>query len=170
VRLALIAHDEKKPDVVAFARAHERRLAAMDLVATGTTGKRLREETDLDVERTNSGPLGGDLMIGAAVASGDCDGIIFLRDPLTAQPHEPDISALLRICDVKDVPLATNLASAELLIRGVTDDLPGVDGTEPDAGDATGGTAGGEGGHADEDDGDDEAEDGDGSGGREDRD
>jgi len=138
VRLALIAHDEKKPDIVAFARAHEERLDAMELCATGTTGKRLREETGLDVERMNSGPLGGDLMIGAAVASGDCDGIIFLRDPLTAQPHEPDISALLRICDVKDVPLATNLASAELLIRGVTDDVPGVGGDEG-AADATDG-------------------------------
>jgi methylglyoxal synthase len=151
VKLALIAHDEKKPDIVAFARAHEQRLGAMELVATGTTGKRLREETDLDVERMNSGPLGGDLMIGAAVASGECDGIIFLRDPLTAQPHEPDISALLRICDVKDVPLATNLASAELLIRGVTQDLPGMDAAASGPDDANGSSAG----HGDEDDEDD---------------
>jgi methylglyoxal synthase len=120
MRLALIAHDEKKPDLVEFARAHREKLAEMDLVATGTTGGRLVDEVGLDVERMNSGPLGGDLMIGAAVARGDCDGVVFLRDPLTAQPHEPDISALLRICDVRDVPLATNLASAELLLAGVT--------------------------------------------------
>jgi methylglyoxal synthase len=113
MRLALIAHDEKKPDIIEFAREFEPGLSRLDLIATGTTGKRLNAETDLDVTRRNSGPLGGDLMIGAEVASGDCHGIIFFRDPLTAQPHEPDISALLRICDVKDVPLATNRASAE---------------------------------------------------------
>jgi methylglyoxal synthase len=120
LRLALIAHDEKKPDLVAFAETYRDELAGMDLIATGTTGKRLREETGLAVQRMNSGPLGGDLMIGAEVARGDCDGIVFLRDPLRAQPHEPDISALLRICDVKDVPLATNLASAELLLEGLS--------------------------------------------------
>jgi methylglyoxal synthase len=119
MRLALIAHDEKKPDLVAFARDHETTLATADLVATGTTGQRLNEETDLDVERKASGRLGGDLQIGAEVATGAIDGVVFLRDPLTAQPHEPDVSALLRICDVHDVPLATNLASAERLVAGV---------------------------------------------------
>jgi methylglyoxal synthase len=116
MRIALIAHDEKKPDLVAFAEEHRAALDRMDLIATGTTGKRLHEAVGLDVTRVNSGPLGGDLMIGAAVARGDCDAVVFLRDPLTAQPHEPDISALLRICDVRDVPLATNLATAEAVL------------------------------------------------------
>ena len=102
-RVALIAHDEKKADLIEFAQAHEEQLREYDLLATGTTGGRLQEETDLDVERKESGPLGGDL----------------LRDPLRAQPHEPDISALLRICDVHDTALATNLASATFLLEGL---------------------------------------------------
>lgn len=118
-RLALIAHDEKKPDLIRFARDHEEVLADCDLIATGTTGKRLNEETGLTVERMESGPVGGDLMIGAEVAKDALDGIVFLRDPLRAQPHEPDISALLRICDVRDTALATNLASATYLIEGI---------------------------------------------------
>ncbi|ELY95709.1 methylglyoxal synthase [Natrialba hulunbeirensis JCM 10989] len=118
-RIALIAHDEKKPTLIEFATRYESTLTDCDLVATGTTGKRLQEETDLEVERKESGPYGGDLMIGAEVAAGELDGIVFLRDPLRAQPHEPDISALLRICDVHDVALATNLSSAELLVEGL---------------------------------------------------
>ncbi len=120
MRVALIAHDEKKPTLVEFARDHRETLEGVDLLATGTTGKRLREATGLDVERKESGPYGGDLQIGAEVADGTCDAIVFLRDPLTAQPHEPDISALLRICDVRDVPLATNRASADLLVTGLS--------------------------------------------------
>ncbi|WP_226039108.1 methylglyoxal synthase [Natrinema sp. DC36] len=120
-RVALIAHDEKKPDLIEFARTHEEQLRAYELIATGTTGQRLRDETDLEVERKESGPLGGDLMIGAEVAEGKLDGIVFLRDPLRAQPHEPDISALLRICDVRDTALATNLASAAFLIEGLAE-------------------------------------------------
>ena len=116
MRLALIAHDEKKDELMAFASDHEADLSTASLMATGTTGKRLMEATDLDVDRKASGPLGGDMQIGAEITEGDCDGVIFLRDPLTAQPHEPDISALLRLCDVHDIPLATNLASAELLL------------------------------------------------------
>ncbi|MFC7136587.1 methylglyoxal synthase [Halobaculum litoreum] len=119
MRLALIAHDEQKDTLVEFAREHTGTLSTHDLMATGTTGKRLNEETDLTVERKSSGPLGGDMQIGAEVADGDCHGIVFLRDPLTAQPHEPDISALLRICDVHDVPLATNPASATHLVEGI---------------------------------------------------
>ncbi|UTF55363.1 methylglyoxal synthase [Natronosalvus rutilus] len=121
VRLALIAHDEKKDDLIAFAREYEDVLADYDLIATGTTGKRLLEATDLEIERKKSGPLGGDLMIGSEVAQDLLDGIVFLRDPLTAQPHEPDISALLRICDVHDTALATNLASARYLLEGIDD-------------------------------------------------
>ncbi|MFC6764448.1 methylglyoxal synthase [Natrinema soli] len=120
-RVALIAHDEKKPDLIEFARAHEEQLRQYDLIATGTTGQRLIDETDLEIERKESGPLGGDLMIGAEVAEEKLDGIVFLRDPLRAQPHEPDISALLRICDVRDTALATNLASAEFLIEGLAE-------------------------------------------------
>ena len=116
MRLALIAHDEKKPDMIEFAQSRADALDRFDLMATGTTGKRLRESTDLDVERKQSGPIGGDMQIGAEIADGDCEGVIFLRDPLTAQPHEPDISALLRLCDVHDVPLATNLASADAVL------------------------------------------------------
>ena len=116
MRLALIAHDEKKPDMIEFAQSRGADLTRFDLVATGTTGQRLREATDLDVERKLSGPVGGDMQIGAEIADGDCEGVIFLRDPLTAQPHEPDISALLRLCDVHDVPLATNLASADAVL------------------------------------------------------
>jgi methylglyoxal synthase len=117
MRLALIAHDEKKPELIDFVQEHEDTLAEYDLVATGTTGKRLREATDLDVERKKSGPLGGDLQIGAEIADERCHGIVFLRDPLTAQPHEPDVSALMRICDVHDVPLATNRSTADAVVE-----------------------------------------------------
>jgi methylglyoxal synthase len=120
-RVALIAHDEKKTDLIEFAQAHEDQLREYELIATGTTGKRLMEETDLEIERKQSGPLGGDLMIGSEVAEERVDGIVFLRDPLRAQPHEPDISALLRICDVHDTAIATNLTSAEFLIEGLAD-------------------------------------------------
>ncbi len=119
MRIALIAHDELKDEMVEFVRTYEDVLGECDLVTTGTTGKRIAEETGLSVDRQASGPLGGDLQIGAMVAGGDLHGLVFLRDPLTAQPHEPDVSALLRVCDVKDVPLATNLASAELLVEGM---------------------------------------------------
>ncbi len=120
-RLALIAHDEKKADMIRFASEHDPFLSGCELIATGTTGKRLNEETDLSVTRMESGPLGGDMMIGAEVARGELDGIVFLRDPLRAQPHEPDITALLRICDVHDTALATNLASARFLLSGLAD-------------------------------------------------
>lgn len=119
VRIALIAHDEKKADLIEFVQTHESQLADYELIGTGTTGTRLMEATDLEVDRQASGPLGGDLMIGAQIAEGRLDGLIFLRDPLTAQPHEPDVSALLRICDVHDTPLATNLSSANYLLEGL---------------------------------------------------
>ncbi len=125
-RLALIAHDQKKPDMIEFATENEETLQAFDLLGTGTTGKQLMEATDLEIERKESGPLGGDLMIGGELSAGEVDGIIFLRDPLRAQPHEPDISALLRICDVHDVPLATNLASAEYVLAGLARDESAV--------------------------------------------
>ena len=122
MRFALIAHDELKDEMVEFVTAHADTLGDCELVTTGTTGKRIADETGLAVNRQASGPYGGDLQIGAMIANDAIDGVVFLRDPLTAQAHEPDISALLRVCDVKDVPLATNVASAELLVRGILGD------------------------------------------------
>jgi methylglyoxal synthase len=118
-RVALIAHDEEKPEIIDLVHAYEDLLSTFDLVGTGTTGKRITNETELTVEQKKSGPVGGDLMIGAEIAGNRLDGVIFLRDPLTAQPHEPDISALLRICDVHDTPLATTRSSAEFLLDGL---------------------------------------------------
>lgn len=118
-RIALIAHDEKKPEMIEFAKKNRDLLIQCDLVATGTTGRLIAEHVGLPVERMESGPLGGDQMIGAEVAKKRIHGVIFLRDPLTSQPHEPDITALLRVCDVHNVPLATNLATAELVLRGI---------------------------------------------------
>lgn len=115
-RVALIAHDKKKDDMVEFVRRHREVLAHCQLLATGTTGRLVQEVTGLPVRRMLSGPLGGDQQIGAQVADGLVDAVIFLRDPLTAQPHEPDITALLRVCDVHNVPLATNLATAEMIV------------------------------------------------------
>ncbi|EMA15224.1 methylglyoxal synthase [Haloarcula marismortui] len=121
-RIALIAHDDEKPEMIDLAQSYEATLSEFDLVGTGTTSKRIMAETDLTVERKESGPMGGDTQIGAEVAEGRMDGIVFLRDPLTAQPHEPDISALLRICDVHNVPLATTRASAEYILEGLAQD------------------------------------------------
>ncbi|HEY8417011.1 MAG TPA: methylglyoxal synthase [Limnochordales bacterium] len=117
--VALIAHDKKKADIVEFARRRRDVLARFRLIATGTTGKVIAEATGLHIERVLSGPYGGDQQIGARVAAGEVDAVLFLRDPLTAQPHEPDITALLRVCDVHNVPLATNLATAELIIAAL---------------------------------------------------
>ena len=114
--LALIAHDGKKEALISWARGRREFLSARRLVATGTTGRLLEAEVDLQVLRVLSGPLGGDLQIGAMVATGQVEAVIFLRDPLTPHPHEPDISALTKVCDTYDVPLATNLATANLLI------------------------------------------------------
>lgn len=119
MNIALVAHDEKKAELVNFTIAYEQIFAKHTLYATGTTGLRIMEETKLSVERMKSGPLGGDQQIGAMVATGKLDLVLFLRDPLTAQPHEPDVSALLRLCDVYGIPLATNLASAELILRAI---------------------------------------------------
>lgn len=111
--IALIAHDKKKLDLISFAKDHHALLQKFQLVATGTTGELLKQKAKLDVEPLLSGPMGGDQQIGARVAEGRVLAVIFFRDPLTAQPHEPDVSALMRICDVHNVPLATNLAAAE---------------------------------------------------------
>jgi len=117
VRIALIAHDQKKKAMIEFVHCHLEDLRGHELYATGTTGRLIQEATGLEVQRVQSGPMGGDQQIGALVASGELDAVIFLRDPLTAQPHEPDITALLRVCDVHNVPLATNEATAELVLH-----------------------------------------------------
>jgi methylglyoxal synthase len=116
MRIALIAHDRKKEDMVALATEFAALLRQHTLMATGTTGGRLQSEVGLTVERLLSGPLGGDLQIGARLSMGEVDCVIFLRDPMTAQPHEPDISALLRACDVHNVPCATNVATARVVL------------------------------------------------------
>ena len=115
-RIALIAHDQKKDDMVALAAEYEKYLRQCILLATGTTGKRLSDEVGLTVERMLSGPWGGDLQIGAQLVEGKVDCVIFLRDPMTPQPHEPDINALVRSCDVHNVPCATNVSSARLIL------------------------------------------------------
>lgn len=117
MRVALIAHDKKKEAMIEFAKNNEKILAEHILYATGTTGKRIMENTNLKVTCCKSGPLGGDQEIGSKIANGLIDLVIFFRDPLTAQPHEPDVSALLRLCDVYEIPLATNRATASMIIR-----------------------------------------------------
>ncbi len=119
MQIALIAHDKKKDEMVRFAVKYKDVLIKHDLFSTGTTGKRIFDVTGLPVKRFLSGPIGGDQQIGALVAEDVVDLVIFLRDPLTAQPHEPDVQALLRICDVHRVPLATNIISAELLLQAM---------------------------------------------------
>jgi methylglyoxal synthase len=118
-RVALIAHDHKKDDMVQLAREFRDQLSLCTLMATGTTGGRLHDDVGLNVECLLSGPMGGDLQIGSRLAMGEVDAVIFLRDPMTPQPHEPDINALVRACDVHDVPCATNLSSARLLLRAL---------------------------------------------------
>lgn len=119
MRIALIAHDKKKEEMIQFAKKNESILKKVELVSTGTTGLRVMENTNLQIYRYKSGPLGGDQQIGALVADHNVDMIIFLRDPLTSQPHEPDIMALLRLCDVYKIPLATNVESAQLLLDAI---------------------------------------------------
>ncbi len=117
--IALIAHDKKKKEMLDFVNNHKELLEKFHLIATHTTGSLINEHYDLHVETMLSGPMGGDQQIGARVAVGDVDYVIFLRDPLSSQPHEPDINALLRLCDVHNVPLATNRRSAHILLKYV---------------------------------------------------
>ena len=116
--IALIAHDGKKALLVSFVRDHLEEIRKFNLIATGNTG-RLVQVAGLKVKRKLSGPFGGDAQIAAEVATGKCQAVIFFRDPLGMHPHDPDISMLMRICDVHDVPLATNPATAELIIKGL---------------------------------------------------
>ena len=120
MKIALIAHDKKKPDIIDLAIRYKDTLAGHELYATGTTGTLIMGETGLSIHRMKSGPLGGDQQIGAMLANGELDLIIFLRDPLTAQPHEPDVSALMRLGDVQKIPLATNASSAVLMLEALS--------------------------------------------------
>lgn len=120
--IALIAHDGKKADLISFAHKHVDLLSRFRLVATGTTGKMIQDQLDLDVHRFLSGPLGGDVQIAARIVEGDIYGVIFFVDPLDKHPHEPDIQTLLRACNVHNVPLATNAATARLLLATDTVD------------------------------------------------
>ncbi|MFA4953706.1 MAG: methylglyoxal synthase [Patescibacteria group bacterium] len=115
-RVALIAHDRKKPEMIALCRDYQEMLAQEELVATKSTGGLIEELTGLHVTRVNSGEKGGDLQIGSMIASDEIKAVVFLRDPLTAHPHEPDINAVLKICDVNNIPLATNIATARLVL------------------------------------------------------
>ncbi|WP_227395291.1 methylglyoxal synthase [Jeotgalibacillus aurantiacus] len=119
MRIALIAHDEKKEELLTFVDLHKEEFGQHELFATGTTGKRITELTGLPVHRFKSGPLGGDQEIGARIANQELDAVFFFRDPLTAQPHEPDVSALVRLGDVYKIPMATNIGTAKILIQGI---------------------------------------------------
>ena len=119
MKIALIAHDKKNQELLEISKKYKDILAEHELYATGTTGTLIMGETKLDIFRYKSGPEGGDQQIGAMLANGELDLIIFLRDPLTAQPHEPDVSALLRLCDVQKIPLATNASSAKIMLEAL---------------------------------------------------
>ena len=118
-KIALIAHDGKKDDIIRFAQEERAQLEHFPLVATGTTGMRIAETTGLEVQRMKSGPYGGDAQIASMVAQSEIAAVIFLVDPLYAHPHEPDIQGLLRIANVYEVPLATNVATAKLILEGL---------------------------------------------------
>lgn len=119
MRIALIAHDKKKDEMLDFIKRYKDIFTEHELFATGTTGRLINELTGLKIVRFLSGPLGGDQQIGAKIAEGNMDMVIFLRDPLTAQPHEPDVTALLRLCDVHCIPLATNIGTAEVFVKAL---------------------------------------------------
>ncbi|WP_413366024.1 methylglyoxal synthase [Lysinibacillus sp. 3P01SB] len=119
MKIALIAHDRKKDNLVQFVIAYRHIFDEHELFATGTTGQRIMDETGLEITLLRSGPLGGDQQIGAMIANNDMDMVFFFRDPLTAQPHEPDVKALVRLCDLYHIPLATNMGTAEILLKGL---------------------------------------------------
>jgi methylglyoxal synthase len=130
-KLALVAHDSRKDDLVAFAGRHSDRLSAIEIVSTGTTGARILEACpNLDVERVKSGPLGGDQQIGARIAEGRICGLIFFIDPLTPMPHDVDVKALMRLAALYDIPMALNESTATMLIQS---DLVAREGRKPGA-------------------------------------
>ena len=117
MKIALIAHDKKKEEIIEFSKKYRDILAKYELVATGTTGKMISEATGLPVKRYLSGPYGGDQQLGGRIAEGQIDLVVFFTDPLTSQPHEPDVSALLRVCNVHNVAVVTNVKTAEMVIK-----------------------------------------------------
>lgn len=119
MNIALIAHDKKKDAMIRFCKKYRDILSHHRLIATGTTGTKVVEATGLKVRRFQSGPLGGDQEIGARIAQGKVDMVLFFRDPLTPQPHEPDVSAFFRLVDVYEIPLASNYETAELFFKGL---------------------------------------------------
>lgn len=123
MKIALIAHDGKKAEMVSFINKNRLLLEQAELIATGTTGSHI-EEAGFKVKRLLSGPIGGDAQIAALVATGEIDAVLFFRDPLDKHPHEPDILMLMRICDVHDIPLATNPGTAKLLLKGMRSGSP----------------------------------------------
>lgn len=132
-QLALIAHDNKKVDFVAWATFNRETLAQFDLVATRHTARLVRDKVGLEIDELLSGPEGGDAQIAALVATGAVDVVFFFVDPLWAQPHDPDIRALLRVCNVHNVPLATNLGTADLIITALNPEMAGQRGLEDPA-------------------------------------
>lgn len=131
LRLALIAHDEKKADLVEFAVAHRRFLEGCDIVATGTTGQRVLDACpQLAVRRMKSGPLGGDQQIGALIAEGAVDMLIFFVDPLTPMPHDVDVKALMRLASVYDIPMALNRATARIILGAYENGTSRTDGED----------------------------------------
>ncbi|MBC2857343.1 methylglyoxal synthase [Cetobacterium sp. 2A] len=118
-KIALIAHDNMKVEIVEFVKENLDFFSKQSLVSTGTTGRKIMEATNLEIFRYKSGPIGGDQQIGAEVAVGGIKAIFFFRDPLTTQPHEPDIAALIRVSDVHKVPIATNISAARLMVKGM---------------------------------------------------
>ena len=128
-RIALVAHDHRKADLIEWAEYSRGTLVRHDLGATGTTGQLLQEQVGLDVKRLHSGPLGGDMQLGALIAEGDIDLLVFFWDPLAAQPHDPDVRALLRIAVVYNTPTACSRATADYLISSpllADGDYPGI--------------------------------------------
>ncbi|TDL34752.1 methylglyoxal synthase [Jeotgalibacillus sp. S-D1] len=119
MKIALIAHDKKKAELMEFVQLHLEVFQQHELFATGTTGMRITEQTGLIIHRFRSGPLGGDQEIGAKIANQELDAVFFFRDPLTAQPHEPDVSALIRLGDVYQIPMATNIGMGKILINAI---------------------------------------------------